>query len=77
MESILRQPGQQPEYRRARTHRDFVRNVPLERVALREAIKDAWGVEGLMAPPACEAVRRETLELARTKYNRPEWNGRS
>jgi len=42
LDTLLRMPGRQPEYRRARTHRDFVACLPTDRRSLSEALIRSW-----------------------------------
>lgn len=65
----------QPEYRRGRTHREFVTNVPLCPDRLESDLADAWGVgqrvEGL--GPALEGTVRR---LRQERYGRQDWHRR-
>jgi len=46
VESCLKMPPRQPDYREARPHRDFVMNLPVSRATLEEAIRKAWPTDG-------------------------------
>ncbi len=39
---LLHQPERQPDYRRGRLHADFVRNLPVDVVDLKQALVDEW-----------------------------------
>lgn len=71
----LAEAPRQPEYRRGRPHGEFVVNAPLDPVALRVDLADAFGVtdrvEGL-TPGLAEAMKRLVAE----RYSRPEWHAR-
>lgn len=67
---LLRQPPRQPEYRAARSHGDFVANVPVNRDALRQALIDAWQArETLLDWP-----RDLTARLVTERYGTAAWN---
>jgi lipoate-protein ligase A len=68
----LRAPPRQPEYRRARPHRDFVTNLPLERAALVAAMREAFAANEPAADWPCERV----AQLVAARYGREEWNER-
>lgn len=68
--TCLRTPPRQPEYRQSRSHDDFVANLPLSAVALRNALIEGWDAsEALDGWP-----RRYTQELVETRYSKEEWN---
>ncbi len=70
--SVLGVPERQPEYRRQRTHLDFVTNLPVQRPALIAALRAEWGATQILGDwPA-----RMTDELAQSKYSRLEWTER-
>lgn len=73
VESFLRMPSRQPEYRANRSHRDFIRNLPLPVSAVKDALRSAWGADEEPRAPPLHAV--ETL--VRKKYGRREWNMRT
>jgi lipoate---protein ligase len=72
MERYLREPPERPQYRGVRTHRGFVREIPLTPDQLREAVCEAFGIEGHVTKP-----HRWELEAAQTlveeKYSTPQW----
>jgi lipoate-protein ligase A len=70
LETCLKLPPRQPEYRHARAHRDFVINLPLERAALIQAVDAAW--------PTQEEVkkwpRERVANLVAERFSRDDWN---
>jgi lipoate-protein ligase A len=70
VDAVLRFPSKQPEYRAGRSHREFVRNLPLDGAALRRGLRAAWKAEETLTKVPMDLVER----LAREKYSRPEWN---
>jgi len=69
---FLKMPSRQPEYRRGRSHADFLTNVPFGVMELTEIIKDAWPTDGVLTDWPTEL----TKELVEKKYARAEWNRR-
>jgi lipoate---protein ligase len=62
-------PPRQPDYRRGRSHKAFVTNLPLARDVIVAAVREAFS-----ADERRDAWPRElTRQLAREKYSRPEW----
>jgi lipoate-protein ligase A len=48
IESCLKMPPRQPDYRNARPHREFVMNLPATRGQLEDAIRAAWPTDGAL-----------------------------
>jgi lipoate-protein ligase A len=69
---LLGIPERQPEYRRERTHLDFVINLPVVRQALIDALRSEWGAEQIVGDWPVQM----TEELAQSKYSRLEWTER-
>jgi lipoate-protein ligase A len=67
---LLRQPPRQPEYRAARSHNDFVTNVPVNRDALRQALIAAWQAR----EPLLDWPRDLTARLVAERYGSAAWN---
>jgi len=66
----LKAPPRQPEYRRDRSHREFLANLPLARTSICHALITAWE-----AHQSCvDWPRQQTARLVAEKYRRPEWN---
>jgi len=72
LERYLREPGDRPQYRGARTHRGFVRAIPLTPRQLREAVCEAFGLEYKPERPSTAEIEA-TKELASEQYASPEW----
>lgn len=68
--ACLRTAPRQPEYRRSRTHADFVANLPLDRAALEDAVNAAWPTAGELS----DWPRARVAELVQERYRRDEWN---
>jgi lipoate---protein ligase len=60
----------QPAYRKGRTHRQFVTNIPFTAAAMKQAIGDAFGVSRSLADWPQEMVG----ELVRERYSTDSWN---
>lgn len=70
IESVLRTPPRQPEYRGRRPHSQFITNLPHSREQLVEALPRGWHCDGqLLAYP-----RDHVDKLVAEKYCRDEWN---
>ena len=61
-----------PEYRRARSHAEFVTNLPIAVEDAKRLLVAEWKPEGDFAPLPLEKVR----ELVAEKYARDAWNRR-
>ena len=72
IERYLREPIDRPQYRGARTHRGFLRAVPLTPRELREAVCEAFDIEYRPAKPSPWEIEA-TKELARERYATLEW----
>lgn len=68
----LKQPDRQPDYRRLRTHDQFVANLPVDGPSLRQAIAAAWEVTGTVDTWPEPVVRR----LVEERFKRDEWNAK-
>jgi lipoate-protein ligase A len=66
----LRMPSQQPEYRRNRSHADFLTNLGLPAGSVKSALQTAWRAE----EPDAQFPRERIPPLARGKYSAREWN---
>jgi lipoate-protein ligase A len=65
----LKSPPREPDYRRGRSHEEFVTNLSMERQVLVQAIKDAWATNGMMMACPLELTRK----LVEEKYATAEW----
>ncbi len=70
VQKLLLPPSKEPDYRARRNHLEFIRNLPLSRDEVKEALCRAWN-----ASEKTEVWPRERVEvLAAEKYGRDEWN---
>lgn len=70
IEKCLRTPPRQPDYRNARSHGDFVMNVPATRQQLADAVIAAFPMAS--APTGVPASRVE--ELVAERFGNDRWN---
>jgi lipoate-protein ligase A len=70
VDECLRIPPRQPDYRRSRTNRSFLANLPISVHDLRRALIDAWGA----TPTDRDWPRHRVQELVATRYSQPDWN---
>jgi lipoate-protein ligase A len=68
----LNAPERQPEYRRDRTHDEFVMNLPATVAEVKRLLVEEWQPAGEYEPVPLDAVVR----LVGEKYSRDEWNRR-
>jgi len=67
---FLRMPSKEPDYRKGRSHTDFLANLGLPADAVKTSLQKIWGAVGGM-----ENVPEEAIALlARDKYVTKEWN---
>ena len=70
MENALPFPPRQPEYRLNRSHADFVMNLGIDAILLKNALAREWNaLKQLVQFPF-----RQTVLLAREKYQQDSWN---
>jgi lipoate-protein ligase A len=70
LDLALSHPSREPEYRRNRSHREFVRNLNLSPESIKAALRVAWDAKEPLAEVPHESIKL----LAREKYDRAEWN---
>ena len=70
VETCLRMPSRQPSYRQSRSHNDFLTNLVIDPVRLRQSLKEAWGAD----EDLCEVPDKIIEELVAERYSRSEWN---
>jgi lipoate-protein ligase A len=66
----LSSPSKQPEYRKDRSHEEFLLNTGLTSSALKESLRRTWSAGDVIA----EHPRSRINELVRTRYGLNEWN---
>ncbi len=64
----LKLPPRQPEYRRQRSHRDFLANIPASAEQLKRCLREAWSADEMPAWPQ-DLVQ----QLVTEKYALEEW----
>jgi len=70
MEQVLPAPSRQPDYRKNRSHAEFLTVLPLLPDRIKEALQTAWQAsEPLKAWPEAAVAH-----LARTKYSNSDWH---
>lgn len=68
--NALAQAPRQPEYRGGRDHDAFVTNFPAPVADIRQAIRNAWEVDGLLR----DWPRERCEQLVKDKYSTAAWN---
>jgi len=68
----LKPPPRQPDYRRQRAHQEFLVNLPLSAVELKQRLRTVWGADQEQAIWPQDLVSR----LCQERYGRPEWTRR-
>ena len=72
----LQEPAQQPEYRRHRPHRDFLRNIQVDRATLIQSFQQAWKATEKCEGSTADEIAERAEKLVSEKYSRDEWNHR-
>ena len=70
LSTCLRMPPRQPAYRAARTHADFLTNLPVARPSLIEAIDRAWPTTGEVA----DWPKDRVAALVAERFSDDSWN---
>jgi lipoate---protein ligase len=70
IETCLPMPSRQPPYRNGRSHREFLRNLLIDSVGVREGLKVAWRVD----QETRKVPVRRIDELVFQRYSKTEWN---
>jgi lipoate-protein ligase A len=70
VQTLLKPPSKEPDYRAGRRHTDFIMNLPTPREAVKAALRTAWEAEGEVQLDLNAAIERLVAE----KYSRPDWN---
>jgi lipoate-protein ligase A len=66
----LKHPSREPEYRRTRSHDDFVTSLARTAEQVKSALREEWGASKALASIPDEPLRT----LVANRYSRPEWN---
>jgi lipoate-protein ligase A len=72
VEGLLPMPSRQPDYRKNRSHRAFICNLPLSPDTVKQGLRDAWQADEPFEPPPTLEVEA----LVRKKYGKREWTFR-
>ena len=67
---FLRMPSKQPDYRKERSHGEFLTNLNLSADEVKAALKKIWKANSPLEDPPLEEIKK----LAREKYSAREWN---
>jgi len=67
---VLLAPLRQPDYRRQRSHSDFVTQLKLPSASVKDAVRDAWGA----TQPHSEIPTAAIARLVEQRYSRDDWN---
>jgi lipoate-protein ligase A len=70
LEAVLRPPTQQPEYRRQRSHTEFVTNLNVPAATVKAALANAWEAK----EPGVDFPRERMTALVHEKYATPAWS---
>jgi lipoate-protein ligase A len=70
IETYLKMPPKQPEYRQQRSHMEFVRNILLDSSTIKVRLREIWNADELLE--ALPVSRIE--ELVKAKYSSSHWN---
>jgi lipoate-protein ligase A len=66
----LRAPSKQPDYRRNRTHEDFLTNIRVPSEKLKDALRSVWMAQA----PALSIPDKRIQDLVQRRYSLEEWN---
>ena len=73
LEQVLPFPSKQPDYRLNRSHSEFLMNLKVPAVRLKQALRETWGANETLAQLSYQQYE-QVRTLVREKYSRPEWN---
>jgi lipoate-protein ligase A len=69
IERTLRMPSREPDYRKGRSHGEFVKNIELRRAQVIEALRQEWN-----ANEPISLIPPDFTDPLRAKYESVEWN---
>lgn len=72
----LRVPAQQPDYRKNRTHDQFITNCHLRPAAIESALRSRWNANTPCDSDTANRVLSLAKALSLSKYSQNEWNRR-
>ncbi len=70
MEKHLARPSLEPAYRRGRSHKEFLTNLPLSPAQIKTALQKAWDAH----EPLEDFPKERTRRLVREKFSQDSWN---
>jgi len=70
VERALRLPSRQPEYRVNRSHSDFLINLGVPAIRIKEALAECWSA----SEPLADLPFEQVSLLTREKYGQEKWN---
>ncbi len=73
IETLLPLPTKQPEYRRHRSHHEFLTNLNAPAALIKEALRKTWTATDPF-DSLSPALHNATAKLVEEKYSTPEWN---
>jgi lipoate-protein ligase A len=72
VEDVLPLPDRRPEYREARGHTEFMRNLKLDREDVKKKLREVWNAEERASAPPAERMK----SLLEQRYSRESWTRR-
>ena len=72
IDDVLLFPPRQPDYRSGRSHTDFLTNLPAQRSAIVNSIREAWDARERLP----ELPEKDMRRLVAERYSRKEWTMR-
>ena len=73
LEKYLRMPSKQPDYRKSRTHSEFLTNLKISSDKIKSVLKEAWSARGTVPSPH-DRTRSVIQKLVAETYSNSEWN---
>ena len=69
VEDVLPLPDRRPEYREARGHTEFMRNLKVKREDVKQKLREVWNAEERAPAPSAERMKL----LLEQRYSRESW----
>jgi lipoate---protein ligase len=70
VEELLHLPSRSPDYRRGRSHQEFLTNLKVEAAEVKDALRAEWNARDAVAGAPHDRMRR----LVDERYGRADWN---
>jgi len=78
LDAVLPMPSLQPDYRRGRSHKDFLTQLGVPAEPVKQALRNAWSAnEAASLDQQYPEWRGSVEKLTAEKYSKPEWNLRA